>query len=115
MAEQLSRLRVLRVLRAEAAAGQQSDTPFSSPAPVLQPGETVSNLSNYAEKLGCVYLCQAIQVSLCLSLFKAAMVPLPQSSGTGCSMLLELGGRVSLWAIFRAYSMVLSPHIKVPL
>lgn len=50
MAEQLPRLRVLRALRAEAAAGQQCDTPFSSPAPVLQPGET------------------------------AAMVPLPQSS-----------------------------------
>lgn len=37
-------------------------------APVLQPGET------------------------------AAMVPLPQSSGTDCSMLWELGGRVLLWA-----------------
>eukprot|EP00073_Rattus_norvegicus_P036736 XP_008762585.1 PREDICTED: uncharacterized protein C1orf159 homolog isoform X2 [Rattus norvegicus] len=54
-------------------------------APVLQPGET------------------------------AAMVPLPQSSGTGCSMLWELGGRVLLWAICKAYSMLLSPHIKVPL
>lgn len=46
MAEQLSRLQVLRALRAEAAAGQQSDMLFSSPAPVLQPGETVSNPPN---------------------------------------------------------------------